>query len=108
MPRHEQEDKVNRLFYGDNKAEWRSWSTYELQKFADLESISVLAEAAFANGADAFTVGTALAIALSEHQDEDQHRMRLMQLSPEQARMAYNLAQAIRGEHTESWWGKFF
>ena len=108
MPRHEQEDKVNRLFFGDNKAEWRSWSTYELQKFADLESISGIAEAAFANGADAFTVGTAVAIALSEHQDEDQHRMRLMQLSPEQQRMAYNLAMGIRGEYDGNWFAKVF
>lgn len=108
MPRHEQEDKVNRLFFGDNKAEWRSWSTYELQKFADLESISGITEAAFANGADAFTVGTAVAIALSEHQDEDQHRMRLMQLSPEQQRMAYNLAMGIRGEYDGNWFAKLF
>ncbi len=108
MPRQEQEDKVNRLFFGDNKAEWRPWSTNELRRFAELESVSGLVEAAFANGADAFTVGTAVAIALSEHHDEDQHRMRLAQLSPEQARAAYNLAMGIRGEYDGNWFAKLF
>lgn len=95
----EKQEAINAAVYGEDKDKYRFWMPSEVKRFAESFSYKSLIENAFANGATAKTVATGVMIALSEHQSEEQHRRRLEQMDPEQAKLAVTLAGGIRAQY---------
>lgn len=91
---YEEQQEIMRDAYGD-----RTYSMDEIKRHMEAATIRGAVELAFLNGASAETISTGVMMALSEFQGEDEHRHRLAQMEPGQARMAAGLAGAIRAQY---------
>ena len=108
MTSEELQAEANRAVFGSDESKYRNWTSAQLNHFVKQAGLAETLRTAFENGATGSTVATAVMIAMEEFEDSGAHRVRLSQLPYDQVYKAYEIAQAIRGEYTESWWGKFF
>lgn len=94
----EKNEAMNAAFYGEDAELQKTFTIADHMKYEESLAVGAILEMAFASGAKAETVATALMMALSEHQSEEEHFNRLSQMPVDQARVATNIFSAIRAQ----------
>ena len=104
----EQQQEMNEAFYGDAKEKYRWFGHEEVKSYMDSMTFKGVVEQAFENGMTAKEVVTAAFMALSEHQDENEHRARLSVMPIENAKKVASLAGALRAQYDGNAFAKGF